>query len=792
MAVQYLCASEHRRHDVAAGGQLNGIDYLEVDAGQTVLTVHFLQTLPGGGANPIPPAPPLAAINVVIEGGVRIKPIMVQALSAAGSTLTVMVDRPGDFSTYTLRLRTSDIDERPPAGFDPVLTRIDFSFKAGCETDFDCVTEEACARPLLPEPEIDYQARDFASFRRLMLDRLAVISPQWPERSPADLGIVLVELLAYLGDELAYTQDAVATEAYLRTARRRVSVRRHARLLDYRLHDGTNARAWVRFTVSAGAPDIVLKEKTVLLSKGGTGAVIPPGALDNVLKLERPTVFETLQEITLRAAHNRFRFYTWSDTDCCLPRGSTRATLRRETASSLAKNDALVFEEVKGPGTGAEADADPLHRHVVKLTAVTPTTDPATGTNIIEIAWGREDALPFPLCLSATLAGQGIMDISVALGNVVLADHGQTIQSGDLSPNQAPQTGPYRPRLRTGPITFAAPAPAAGDPAAAVLATDPQRARATVELHDGSGHWSPVFDLLDSNPFDANVVVEAEADGTASIRFGDGVHGRTPEPGTTMTVDYRIGNGVVGNVGAGVIGRVVLVGGGIDQLDNPLAAVGGVDPESIERAKQLAPEAFRTPRRAVTEGDYADIVGQLPGVQRAAATFRWTGSWYTAFVTVDPQGQEELDPQLKSRVSDAIESYRMAGWDVELNSPEFVPLDVALTVCVAPGYFRSHVRKALDQRLGSRRLPDGSLGFFHPDNFTFGQPVFLSQLSKAALDVPGVQSLTVDALRRWGSASTTALQQGQLTPGPFQILRCDSDPNFPERGQVTLTMAGGL
>ena len=78
-----------------------------------------------------------------------------------------------------------------------------------------------------------------------MLDRLAVTLPAWTERHAPDIWITLVELLAYIGDDLSYYQDAVATEAYLKTARRRVSVRRHARLVDYRLHDGCNARAWV-------------------------------------------------------------------------------------------------------------------------------------------------------------------------------------------------------------------------------------------------------------------------------------------------------------------------------------------------------------------------------------------------------------------------------------------------------------------------------------------------------------------------------------------------------------------
>src|SRR4029077_19199669 len=53
------------------------------------------------------------------------------------------------------------------------------------------------------------------------------------------------ELLAYVGDHLSYYQDAVATESYLGTARRRISLRRHARLVDYVLHEGCNARAFV-------------------------------------------------------------------------------------------------------------------------------------------------------------------------------------------------------------------------------------------------------------------------------------------------------------------------------------------------------------------------------------------------------------------------------------------------------------------------------------------------------------------------------------------------------------------
>ena len=111
---------------------------------------------------------------------------------------------------------------------------------ASCPTDADCLPAP-CPPLVRVEPVLDYLAKDYASFRRLLLDLLPTLNPDWVERSPADLGIALVELLAYTGDRLSYYQDAVIGEAYLETLRHRISARRHARLIDYRMHDGRNA-----------------------------------------------------------------------------------------------------------------------------------------------------------------------------------------------------------------------------------------------------------------------------------------------------------------------------------------------------------------------------------------------------------------------------------------------------------------------------------------------------------------------------------------------------------------------
>ena len=144
--------------------------------------------------------------------------------------------------------------------FDPQLAEVAFSFKVECGPDFDCKpVAPDCIPARLPPPTINYLAKDYGSFRTIILDRLNQLLPGWRGSSEADLGVALAELIAYVGDYLSYQQDAVATEAYLETARRRVSLRRHALLVDYRIHDGCNARAWIALQVngspgSAGIP----------------------------------------------------------------------------------------------------------------------------------------------------------------------------------------------------------------------------------------------------------------------------------------------------------------------------------------------------------------------------------------------------------------------------------------------------------------------------------------------------------------------------------------------------------
>jgi hypothetical protein len=832
MGIQYSCKNQLRRALVLKAGTLNGIDFLEVlddeaiplgSPRQQTLIVHFLQ-----------PNPPLTVANFEIQGGVRITPVncvwafpanavpatvanpaeiaYFNALPDVTKVIVIRTAVAGDFSTYTIQLVTSPDDSTPPAGFDPRLSSVDFSFKVECPSDFDCDTPTVCPPQTLSAPPIDYLAKDYASFRQLMLDRLAVTMPAWQERSAADVGITIVEVLAYAADHLSYYQDAVATEAYLGTARKRVSVRRHAKLLDYQMHDGCNARAWVFIDVNNTVNGVPLPGPTGPASPGTalvTQTTFPTGVITTDQETQAlrqgALVFQTMQDVVLQFGNREMHFYTWSDDQCCLPKGATEATLRNDNVAfpiRISAGDPILFEEVISPATGAAADADPNHRCVVRLTSVTPGTDPLDGTPIIEIEWAAEDALPFPLCISAMVNQGGgstvVGDLSVARGNILLADQGQTIPAEPLAPPSVPAPSPYRPQLQNLGITFCAPLDNTL-PASEVSTQDPRAALPAISLNNSAGNdlWLPKLDLLESSRFAHEFVVETEDDGTATLRFGDGELGALPDANLSAT--YRIGSGSAGNVGAGAIFNVLTGVTGIVAVRNPLPASGGIDPETIQQVQAYAPQAFRTQERAVTEADYATISELYPQVQKAQGTLRWTGSWYTMFVTVEREGGQPVDENFRSGLLAYLDSFRLAGIDLEVEPPVFVPLDIAFTVCVSPSYLRSTVEQGLYDTFSNRVLPNGQLGFFHPDNFTFGQPVYLSRIIAAAMQIPGVHWVDTDDtppkpnhFLRWGQASNGETQKGEIDFARLEIARLDNDPNNPENGKIEFFMEGGL
>ncbi|WP_225847560.1 putative baseplate assembly protein [Streptomyces sp. HPF1205] len=1041
------CRDERRRRDVRAA-RLNGVDGVEVSDDGLTLTVTFL----GKAPHHVHPG------NILITGGRRITGLRAVEVTVERAQdpelddrMHVRLDRCGDTSPYRLCVVESDAygrpGTRPYRGFDPRYHCAGFSFQAGGPTPYDCRDDEESPPQYPRRPVIDYTARDYDSLRRLVLERLSLTAPAWVERHAPDLGLTLVELLAHTADQLSYQQDAVATEAYLDTARRRVSVRRHVRLIDYAMHDGCNARTFValeaeqQLTLGRGEFRFAALDLSGLdvRERPDLGTVIADEDLDALSGRVRLEVFEPLPggDFTVRPEHNAIRLWTWGDEECVLPAGATSASLRdgegpgRPRRLKLRPGDLLLLEEVLDPRTGTAAGADPAHRQVVRLTEVTPLTDTLYDQHVLEVSWATEDALAFPLCVSARGGADcaPMHDVGVARGNVVLVDHGRSLtfcgaapESFDvprgavtpasceppafgcadertdtddatatlhalldrtragrrLGPDQVreaaavvgeaavtragitlrlgpggaesvepatadaqatalvtliaqvtyPAIAPRpRPVLRFAQVTQAAPYPEPAQVAAAqahLLAAIPQRvrtrlqdlwhaaengaepteaetaeltvlfgastlrrygfperpahalreliarferlldgklrrlevltarARAGTVLHAyvvweaaqswgerytagldpadpvlagparavngqnpraalpavragaGDGVWTPRRDLLRSGPRDRHLVGEVENDGRLALRFGDGRHGAPPPPGARLEVAYRVGNGIAGNVGADAISHLVVCrdaparksrkGGplAVTRVRNPLPATGGTEPEALDDVRQLAPPALkRTRLRAVTGEDYAELAGRVPGVQRAAADIRWTGSVQEVHVAVDPVGTDAPSRTLLDAVAHSLTPYRRIGHDLVVRPATLVPLDVQVTVLLAPGHQRGHVLAELRRVLGNGRVPGGRLGFFHPDALVFGEPVRVSGLVAVAAAVPGVLSAQVTRLRRLFRPDDGELAAGLLRVGPLEVAACDNDPDRPENGRLSLVIGGG-
>lgn len=420
-------AGRTARMRAARAGGLNGIEAVVVEPGRRRLRVLLLGKAPDG----------LAPANVRVDGGVQVRDLRVVSVEVdadpdpeEADRVVVDVDRPGDLSGYRLRLVQADPFGRPGTqplpGFDPLLHTADVDFAQDCPATTDC-QPLPCPPAGYPEPVIDYLAKDYASLRRALLERLSLTLPQWHERHAADLLIALVELLAFAGDELSYQQDAVAAEAYLDTARLRTSVRRHARLVDYPMHDGCAARTVV--CLDSGRAQVTLPAGTVRFRAGDQ-------------------VFEpvTDEDMVVRPAHRQIPVWPWGEPQYCLPAGTTAATLRDGDPAAqdptarvldLRPGDLLVFEEVIGADTGLTADADHTHRQAVRLLEVRPGQDPVLQQPVVEVIWGAADALTFPLRVSAVGGPDcSVLQVGVASGNAVLVEHGSSVTWCGAAPGQ--------------------------------------------------------------------------------------------------------------------------------------------------------------------------------------------------------------------------------------------------------------------------------------------------------------------------------------------------------------------
>jgi hypothetical protein len=745
--------------------------------------------------------------SYTLSGGQRLFPRILKAAAdlspeAAGRRVTLTLDGIGDFSIYTLTVTGPDID--------PFFSSHKLRFRLACDERFDC----RAAAPAAPVPAelpvtIDYLAKDYSSFRQALLDFISVRRPDWTERSEADIGIMLMELFAATADNLSYLQDRVANEAFLDTATQRRSVALHLSLIGYQIDEGASAYTWLHLSVRS-VQTFSPVDRWKITNQ-------PAAASEPVI------VFEPPAAVRLDPRHNCICLYSWGNQNCCLPANALSAALAG-SYEDLRPGDYLLFDNGKGNRDVVRLTAQPEVGQAGRITSppsccgAGPITSPAGPSDPITIVrWSAATPLTSDYCVST----------SVVRGNMVVATHGETVTDvlRALTPEQVaalnaeiaarkPGEAPPRQRLELSffPLAHLDPstlqlvappgAPAASESTPAFTSRPPRNiSQLRLQVDGIQGEWTERNSLLDSRGDARDFRVEIDDQGDGTVVFGDGTFGLRPPETAKVTATYRVGGGVAGNVAADTLTVLKPSAGWLISVTNPIAAVGGRDLESRDHARRVGPPGFHKPLVAVTAADYqeaaqqfTDASGNKP-VQRANASFRWTGSWLTVTLSIDPRDKEGLPESLRTGLLQFLDGRRLAGYDLEILRAIYIPIELEIEFCIVPGFFPGDVQRALEQALGSGVLPGGRKGFFHPDNFTFGDSVFISRIYAAAMAVPGVDAVHIITLARQHSAraqseTATNLAQGFLAVGSDQIVQLDNDRNFPERGTLAVRQRG--
>jgi hypothetical protein len=762
------------------------------------------------------------------------------------TVLTVKTRARGDFSQYVFTItKTRPSGPTPLSGkswVDRAFNSVEFSFKQGCASESDCGGIAKVCEPTQASASVrvDYQARDFESLRLALLDFAAERYPHWVERTPADVGVMLSEVMAALGDEFSYIQDRYGREAFLETATQRRSLKHHGRLVGASLDEGAAATTYLALTcVGRGH---AMAGRRVWAALDGDDPV--PFEFGRGLRDSTPIDGTPPRKYWVNELWNSLTAHIFDAADTCLPKGSTSIWLA---------NDLALASELEPGGDGGSSEgaierfwlgrpvileaarelgANRRFVHLVHITAVEFDEDPLAlvpdGSDglvpqrITRLSWSTAQSTPAAVELAelsilanvvpATAGARDEFIFSIRPRNGTPMSHLPVAVSrgGAMNPDTSRRPPVFRMALRLserdgiGWLKRASETERAPELVVEELTSE-------LESLSPRTYWGYRSSLLGSLPEQKHVTLENGSwrrivaydregeevvhsdyagDRGLSLCFGDGEFGKIPHDDAFFRVIYRTGPATRANVSFDSIvllneplrGRAPadvpqVVEPLVVAVRNPFAVTDGRDPESIERFKSLAPHAHRALSfRAVRDEDYALHASTVSGVQGSRGRARFTGSWLTQTVTPDPLGGYSVGTELRRRIERRLDAVRQVGRDVVVLDPTYVDVDLRVNVCLLQGHAFGHVREAL--RRAARR-------FFDPDAFGFGTSLRRAALEAVLQGVPGVKSVGEMSYRLRGRTGWRPFNRSDLNVSDREILRLLDLPQHPDRGSIT-------
>ncbi|HEY2318981.1 MAG TPA: putative baseplate assembly protein [Solirubrobacteraceae bacterium] len=614
--------------------------------------------------------------------------------------------------------------------------------------------------------------------------RIVRHSPDWTEHNVSDPGITLIELFAWLTELLVYRIN-------------RIPERLHFGLLKL-------------VGVEPRPPECATVTVRFMLEQPGEGGVVPAGT-----EIASPrtagsdsVVFQTASELVVPhectvSAYGIQR--KGAKTRMAELRGGPPPELQAPFGSPAAAGDALLlgFEtpiaglalRLAVESSRAEGTADPADPPLVweasadggEWEPVTVIADETGGF----VYGGGAITLQVPDgVVEATIADVGRHWLRCRLLERAARDHGGYVRSPEISAVSALVAGAtvdaYHAATVTGELLGTSegiPGPAYPLPRRPVLAGEEGEVLEVRELgSDQWMAWEQVDTFEHSTRADRHFQLDAAR---GEIRFGPAIrqpdggwrrYGAVPPGGAVLRMArYRHGGGSDGNVAPRALTILPRPVPGIAGATNPVAATGGVEPESLESARERARLEIRARTRAVTAEDFERLtLAASPQVARAvcvAPDEAHPGRPIRVHILprVEPADRlleaDELIPDapLMADLAAALDEHRLLGTAVKLLPVRLRGVSIVVDVRASPRADLDRVQHDVAHALYVYLNPliGGSPGG-PAEGWPLGRSLNQGELFGIVYAIPGVEFVNI--LRMY----ETNVRTGEQSPQPAE------------------------
>lgn len=543
---------------------------------------------------------------------------------------------------------------------------------------------------------LTYFNKDFESLKRDFIENHLKVyfSQTIGDYHESSIGIMLVEMMAYVGDTLSFYLDKKFSESFIATAQEPKNIFKHAKQAGFKAFGKAS---------SFGPVDLMISVPAIT----GSGQVLPD---------------------------MRFAGIVYAGAKVQAQNGQMFETLTNADFSTIDTTDnALVAVSRTDPVTNIPVSFGLLLKNIPVQAGETKTTTFSVGAykSFLNLTIPDDDVL-------------SIMNVTDSLGNTwyevdYLAQ--DTVFDGVANTGVDTMDVPYVMTLRSVPYRFV---------------TEYNTATGKTSLIFGTGDGTALDSDLIPNLGDLSIPTIGKSTFTDyAIDPQNFLRTRTlglAPVNTVLTIKYRVGGGIGTNIGAQQITSVANAdfSTGNPSLDptvardvknslsviNPTPIQGGRDEFSVDELKQLIPANFAAQSRVVTDEDCVARALSMPS--KFGAIFRAQAkagqinrnSMELSILARDANGNPVIaQPSLKQNLQTYLSKFRMLTDAIEILDAMVINVKIAFNILVNPDYNRTQVLTECITQLQA---------YFSPDRWQIGMPINRTDIHYLLADVNGV------------------------------------------------------